>query len=59
MENLLIKIKVFQKQKGKIRLNPYNPLSYLVLFFVIILGNLCYGFAGIKNLFKISPFKYQ
>lgn len=41
------------------RMNPYNPLSYVVVCLNIILGILMFGFVGFwKELIK-NPFKWD
>jgi len=39
------------------RLNPYNPLSYIVFLFSIPITILLYGFIGLFEKF-INPFKW-
>lgn len=42
------------------RLNPYNPLSYLTIVLVIIVGLLMFGFYGIwKEMDTNNPFKWN
>ena len=42
------------------RLNPYNPLSYLTIIIVLIVGILMFGFVGVWNeLPTTNPFKWQ
>lgn len=44
----------------KKRLNPYNPLTYLLIAIVFLIGILKFGFVGIwKELDTRNPFKYQ
>ena len=41
------------------RLNPYNPLSYIALVLMVIIGILMYGFVGIfKETDYHNPFKW-
>lgn len=43
-----------------IRLNPYNPLSYITLFLIIVVGILMFGFVGFwKETDTINPFKWN
>jgi hypothetical protein len=40
------------------RINPYNPLSYVIIIVLIILGILAYGFVGVFEVLGFSnPFK--
>jgi hypothetical protein len=42
------------------RLNPYNPLSYILIIIVIIIGMLMYGFVGFFEETKnYNPFKWD
>ncbi len=43
------------------RLNPYNPLSYLFIFLIILIGLLMYGFFGAFKEIDITknPFKWD
>lgn len=42
------------------RLNPYNPLSYLLVPLVIIIGIVMFGFVGfINDIAKRNPFKWN
>lgn len=42
------------------RINPYNPLSYVLIPVSVIVGLLMYGFVGITNEFDFqNPFKYR
>jgi hypothetical protein len=70
--NILKKIKVIQEvdnknrnpQLGKgfskaIRLNPYNPLSYIVIVFMFLIGIIMFGVVGIwKEVDRKNPFKW-
>ena len=40
------------------RLNPYNPLSYIVFVIYTIIGILMFGFVGILDRFE-NPFKWN
>lgn len=47
------------KYKKK-RLNPYNPLTYIVIVGAIILGVIMFGVVGLKNEMDFkNPFRYQ
>jgi len=71
MRNFLKKIYVLQevrnpkKIKGRgfdtaIRLNPYNPLSYITIVLSIVIGILMFGFIGFwKEADLINPFKWH
>ncbi len=42
------------------RLNPYNPLSYIVIPLAFVLGILLFGFVGIwKEIDSKNPFKWD
>lgn len=42
------------------RLNPYNPLSYITVVLVLIVGILMFGFVGIwKETNLRNPFKWD
>jgi hypothetical protein len=42
------------------RFNPYNPLSYIVLITILIVGILMFGFVGFwKETTTINPFKWD
>jgi hypothetical protein len=65
MRALLKLIWVIQEKKGLKgrrvrRINPWNPLSYLVTVMVLIIGILTFGFVGIKDqIDSANPFKWQ
>lgn len=43
-----------------IRLNPYNPLSYLTLILIFIVGIIMFGFVGFwKEIELKNPFKWN
>ena len=42
------------------RFNPYNPLTYIALIFILILGILMFGFVGVwKEVDIKNPFKWN
>lgn len=42
------------------RFNPYNPLSYIALLIIIVIGILMFGFVGFwKETDTINPFKWN
>jgi hypothetical protein len=42
------------------RLNPYNPLSYVLIIGAIITGILMFGFVGIRKEIDLqNPFKWN
>ena len=42
------------------RVNPYNPLSYIALTIIIIVGVIMFGVVGIrKEINSLNPFKWQ
>jgi hypothetical protein len=69
MKKLLILLKVIETKKiidsfkithTKERLNPYNPLSYIVLLITFIVGTIMFGFVGFWREINIkeSMFKW-
>jgi hypothetical protein len=68
MKRLLISLKIIQEKKIKDplgvtykqrRLNPYNPLTYVVIICSLIIGLLMYGFVGLWNEVNWSELKFQ
>jgi len=65
MRKLLNKILVLQEKrgiKGRLirRINPWNPISYIVVLLATLLGLIMFGFSGIKDQFDgTNPFKWQ
>ena len=42
------------------RINPFNPLSYLTIVLVFLIGIILFGFVGIwKEIDLRNPFKYK
>lgn len=42
------------------RLNPYNPLSYVLILLVPIIGTLMFGLIGFwKEVGNVNPFKWS
>jgi len=42
------------------RINPYNPLSYIALILILIIGILMFGFVGVLKEVDIkNPFKWN
>lgn len=42
------------------RINPYNPLSYITIILIMIVGLLMFGFVGIwKEVDVRNPFKWS
>jgi len=62
MKKFLIKIMVIQKDKKSgynfLRLNPYHPLSYLILIIGFVVALICFGIIGMWDEFN-NPFKWQ
>jgi len=66
MEDLLKMLMVIQERKIKhrlgrqvlMRLNPFNPLTYIVMIISFIVGTILYGVVGYWSGFK-NPFKYR
>ena len=54
-------LKKLGKKPGKVhRMNPYNPLSYLVLALFLIVGIILFGFYGLfKDTVTYNPFKWH
>lgn len=48
----------FKRKRKLVRINPYNPLTYIVIALIFALEVICYGIVGVwersdfKNLFK-------
>jgi hypothetical protein len=68
MRKLLIALKIIQEKKIKDplgftykqrRLNPYNPLTYLVIIYSFIIGLLMFGFIGFWNEVNWSDLKFK
>ena len=69
MKNIFKKIGIIQEKNVKsilgtstkqLRLNPLNPLTYLLIIIVFLYGLLKFGFVGIwKEMDFRNPFKYQ
>ena len=50
----------FNRQYIKKRINPYNPLTYLALTIMFIIGILMFGFVGFwKETDNRNPFKWN
>lgn len=58
MRKLLIALKIIQEKKikdpfghtrKKYRLNPYNPLTYVLILCSFVIGLFAFGFCGIWN----------
>ncbi len=60
MRKVLRTLYVVMERGNKKRLNPYNPLSYILIVVVLFVALLLFGFIGIKNEvdFK-NPFKWR
>lgn len=42
------------------RFNPYNPLSYIALVIILVIGILMFGFVGFwKETTTLNPFKWD
>lgn len=42
------------------RINPYNPLSYIALIIILIVGIIMFGFVGFwKETTTLNPFKWD
>jgi len=65
LRKLLLALWITEKIVGKYgyerhRLNPYNPLSYLLLVIVFISGIVCFGVVGFwREVDLKNPFKYN
>ena len=43
-----------------IRVNPFNPISYLAIVLIFLIGIILFGFVGIwKEIDLRNPFKYK
>ncbi len=68
MRKLLILLKVIETKKimdpfkithTKKRLNPYNPLSYIVLLITFVVGIIMFGFVGLWRKINIKEFMFK
>jgi hypothetical protein len=68
MKKLLIALKIIQEKKikdplgityKKKRLNPYNPLTYIALFVLFIIGIFMYGFVGFWEQVDMNKPKFK
>jgi hypothetical protein len=68
MKNILKALSIYQEKEfeqplgkyTKRRLNPLNPLTYLFIAIVFLIGLLKFGFVGIwKEMDTRNPFKYD
>lgn len=48
-----------EKADGSKRINPYNPLSYVVIIGCLIIGILAFGLIGVWKEVDINFFKWQ
>lgn len=49
----------FHERKMK-RLNPYNPLTYIVILLTFVIGIILFGLIGFwKEIDSENPFKYK
>ena len=46
-------------RKTKTRINPFNPLSYIVYVIALIIAFFCYGFNMGKEITTFNVFKWQ
>lgn len=57
----IIQFKDIEHSKySKVRINPWNPISYLFILAILFFYFLLYGFKGAieKGIFEKNPFKY-
>jgi hypothetical protein len=68
MKKLLITLKIIQEKKikdpfgftyKKRRLNPYNPLTYVLIIYSFIIGLLMFGFVGFWNEVNWDELKFK
>jgi len=63
MRKLLKTLRIIQQKDddtNKSRLNPYNPLSYITLVLIFIVGIFMFGFIGFWNeVDSTNPFKWR
>lgn len=46
--------------RESLRLNPYNPLSYIAFILMIVVGLFMYGFVGVFEKIAVNnPFKWN
>lgn len=59
MDKIFIFLKIHQMNEKGIRVNPYNPLSYITMAILIIITFLIGGFLYCqKEIFNSNPFNY-
>ena len=49
----------FKCTRVKYRLNPYNPLTYVVIVMSLVIGVFMFGFVGIKNEINVNELKFK
>ena len=68
MKKVLVKLHIvqqrtindaFRRPYGQQRLNPYNPLTYILLLFTLVLGLLMFGFVGIWEQINMDDLKFK
>lgn len=70
MRKILKKIGVLQektihqdnrfKRRTFVRINPFNPLSYVAIISILVVGIITFGLVGFWRQIKIkNPFKWQ
>jgi len=67
MRKILISLYIIQEvsnkerhKKGLKRLNPYNPLSYITIVLILVIGIIMFGFVGFwKEVDIKNPFKWN
>jgi hypothetical protein len=47
------------KKRKKRRLNPFNPLTYIVLLILLSIGLLMFGFVGLKDEVNWEDLKFK
>ena len=49
----------FRIKGVKRRLNPYNPLTYVVIVTILIVGVIMFGVVGLKNEYDFDELKFK
>lgn len=68
MIKIFVKLKIVQEKKikdafnrtyTKRRFNPYNPLTYITLFILLIIGIFLYGIVGFWEQVNMNELKFK
>jgi uncharacterized membrane protein len=68
IKEIFVKLKIIQEKKIKNafnttytmrRFNPYNPLTYITLFVLLIIGICMYGIVGVWEQVNMDDLKFK